>query len=67
MTIGVLKEGNGENRVVLLPEHVANLVKKEFTLLVEKGAAALAAHANDASYQESGAAIKSRTEVLKGC
>jgi NAD(P) transhydrogenase subunit alpha len=52
MTIGVLKEGNGENRVVLLPEHVAKLVKKEFTLLVEKGAG-LAAHANDASYTRS--------------
>jgi len=64
MTIGVLKEGNGENRVVLLPEHVAKLVKKEFTLLVEKEAG-LAAHATDADYQEAGATIKSRNEVLK--
>ena len=36
MTIGVLKEGDSENRVVLLPEHVASLVKKEFQVLVEK-------------------------------
>ena len=28
MTIGVLREGDDENRVVLLPEHVASLVKK---------------------------------------
>jgi len=28
MTIGVLREGEGENRVVLLPEHVVSLAKK---------------------------------------
>ena len=38
MTIGVLKEGGNENRVVLLPEHVASLVKKEFSVQVEQGA-----------------------------
>ena len=64
MTIGVLKEGDGENRVVLLPEHVANLVKKELTVSVEKGAGE-AAFAPDESYTEAGAAVKSRAEVLK--
>jgi len=65
MTIGLLKEGDNENRVVLLPEHVANLVKKEFQVQVEKDAG-LAAFANDASYTEAGATIKSRAEILKG-
>jgi len=65
MTIGVLKEGGNENRVVLLPEHVANLVKKEFQVLVEKGAGT-ESHASDESYTEAGAIIKSRAEILKG-
>ena len=65
MTIGVLKEGDNENRVVLLPEHVASLVKKEFQVQVEKGAG-LSAFAPDESYTEAGASIKSRAEILKG-
>lgn len=64
MTIGVLKEGDGENRVVLLPEHVASLVKKEFTVKVEKGAG-LRAFTTDEAYTESGAMVAERTEILK--
>ena len=64
MTIGVLKEGGNENRVVLLPEHVASLVKKEFSVLVEKDAG-LAAFATDENYTEAGAKVSSRAEVLK--
>ena len=64
MTIGVLKEGDGENRVVLLPEHVAKLVKKEFTVQVEKGAGD-SAFASDDSYAEAGATLRSRGEILK--
>jgi NAD(P) transhydrogenase subunit alpha len=64
MTIGVLKEGDGENRVVLLPEHVASLVKKEFSVQVEKGAG-LSAFASDESYTEAGATIRSRADLLK--
>jgi len=64
MTIGVLKEGSGENRVALLPEHVANLVKKEFTVLVETGAGA-ASHAEDHLYREAGAQIKERGDIIK--
>lgn len=64
MTIGVLKEGDSENRVVLLPEHVAGLVKKEFTVQVEKGAG-FSAFASDESYTEAGAAVRSRAEILK--
>jgi len=64
MTIGVLKEGHGENRVVLLPEHVARLVKKEFTVQVEKEAGK-AAFATDESYKEAGATISNRAQILK--
>jgi len=64
MTIGVLKEGDNENRVVLLPEHVANLVKMEFSVQVEKGAG-LTAFASDEQYAEAGATISSRAEILK--
>jgi NAD(P) transhydrogenase subunit alpha len=64
MTIGVLKEGDGENRVVLLPEHVDSLVKKEFTVQVEKEAGKTA-FASDESYVEAGATIRNRVEILK--
>jgi len=64
MTIGVLKEGDGENRVVLLPEHVAKLVKKDFSVQVEKEAGK-AAFASDESYAEAGATIRKRSEILK--
>ena len=64
MTIGILKEGGNENRVVLLPEHVARLVKKKFPVAVEKDAG-LAAFATDDSYKEAGATLVSRAEVLK--
>jgi NAD(P) transhydrogenase subunit alpha len=64
MVIGVLKEGENENRVVLLPEHVARLVKMEFSVQVEKGAG-LSAFASDESYTEAGATMKGRVEILK--
>lgn len=64
MTIGVLKEGDNENRVVLLPEHVASLMKKDFQVQVEKGAG-LSAFASDEHYTEAGATIRSRAEILK--
>ncbi len=64
MTIGVLKEGDGENRVVLLPEHVAKLVKMEFSVQVEKEAG-MNAFVSDNAYTEAGASILSRAEILK--
>ncbi len=64
MTIGVLKEGKGENRVALLPEHVAYLTKKEFKLLVEKEAGK-GAYAGDEAYTEAGAVIVERAGILK--
>ncbi len=64
MTIGVLKEGGDENRVVLLPEHVARLVKKDLTVKVEKGAGE-SSFESDENYTEAGAAVSSRAEILK--
>jgi NAD(P) transhydrogenase subunit alpha len=64
MTIGVLRESEGENRVVLLPEHVSTLAKKSMTVLVEKDAGSRA-FASDSEYQEAGATLASRADVLK--
>lgn len=65
MTIGILKEPKGENRVVLLPEHVSYLVKKSIDVVVEKDAGKFS-FASDQEYTEAGATILSRAEVLKG-
>jgi NAD(P) transhydrogenase subunit alpha len=65
MIIGVLKEGKDENRVVLLPEHVASLAKKSIEVWVEKDAGK-ASFASDEEYKSAGASIKSRADVLKG-
>ncbi len=65
MTIGVLREGEGENRVVLLPEHVTSLVKKSINVLVEQDAGK-SSYASDQEYKDAGATVESRTEVLKG-
>lgn len=65
MTIGILKETTGENRVALLPESVATLVKMNVTLLVETGAG-LTAFASDKEYEEAGARIETKTNVISG-
>jgi NAD(P) transhydrogenase subunit alpha len=65
MTIGVLKETEGENRVALLPESVATLVKMNVTLLVEAGAG-LTAFASDNDYKEAGAVIETKANVVAG-
>jgi len=64
MTIGVLREGEGENRVVLLPEHVSALTKKSFTVQVEKDAGSRA-FASDTAYKEAGAVLSKRSDVIK--
>jgi len=65
MTIGVLKEVAGENRVALLPESVETLVKMNVTLLVETGAG-VAAYASDKDYEQAGARIDSKANVIAG-
>jgi len=64
MLIGLLKEGDSENRVALLPEIVSNLIKRKVNVCVETGAGD-SALATDAAYQEAGATIASREDVLK--
>jgi len=64
MTIGVLKEPSDETRVSLLPEAVAVLSKKGITVLIENGAGEKA-FADDDSYQQAGAQVKSRIEVIQ--
>jgi NAD(P) transhydrogenase subunit alpha len=64
MIIGVLKEPSPETRVSLLPEHVVLLRKSKVEVCIEKGAGD-AAFANGDKYQEAGAEVLSREEVLK--
>ncbi|MCB9015823.1 MAG: Re/Si-specific NAD(P)(+) transhydrogenase subunit alpha [Lentimicrobiaceae bacterium] len=63
MTIGILKEMPGENRVVMLPESVATLVKMNVTVLVESGAG-ISAFASDKEYEDAGARIETKAKVI---
>jgi len=63
MTIGILKESPGENRVALLPESVATLVKMNVSLVVESGAG-LTAFASDKQYEEAGAKMETKKNVI---
>lgn len=63
MTIGVLREPAHETRVSLLAEVAATLTKRGITLLVEKGAGENA-FCSDADYENAGAAIKTRNEII---
>ena len=63
MTIGILKEPAGENRVSALPEIVAAFIKLNATVIVES-CAGDNAFASDAAYTIVGATIHSRSEVL---
>lgn len=63
MIIGVLKEPSHETRVSLLPEAVATLTKKGIEVWVEFNAGEQS-FADNQSYLEAGAKIKSRDEVV---
>lgn len=64
MTIGIIKEKAPEKRVALLPEAVGELVKAGHKVIVEMGAGE-SAFASDKDYQDAGASIESRANVLK--
>lgn len=64
MIIGVLKEPSFETRVSLLTESVAALIKKGNKLLIETKAGVLSFN-DDKEYENAGAEIKSRNEVLE--
>ena len=64
MIIGLLKESGSEQRVALLPEIVANLIRQKVEVYVEKEAGA-AAFQSDEAYKNVGAGIFSREEVVQ--
>ena len=65
MTIGILKEMEGENRVAMLPESVATLVKMNVAVLVEKNAGAKS-FAFDKDYEQVGAKVDTKANVIAG-
>lgn len=64
MTLGILKEPAGENRVSALPEIVAQFIKLNVQIMVEDGAGATA-FATNADYEKVGARIGSRQDVIQ--
>ncbi|MEY2829532.1 MAG: hypothetical protein RIQ33_1393 [Bacteroidota bacterium] len=64
MTIGILKEQAGENRVAVLPESVATFIKMNAAVVVQTEAGNNAS-TFDKDYETVGAKIVSRDEVLK--
>jgi len=64
MIIGVLKEPEFENRVSLLPETARALMKLKVSFLIEKGAG-IRALVSDSEYDETGATVVNRDEVIK--
>jgi len=65
MQIGIVKESlANEARVAASPSSVAQLIKLNFTLVVESGAGLLASF-SDESYEEAGASIAKAADVWK--
>lgn len=65
MIAGILKETAGENRVILLPEAVAELVRKKVEVWVEPGAGH-GAYSPDELYVQAGAQLKDASGILNG-
>jgi NAD(P) transhydrogenase subunit alpha len=64
MTIGVLKEPGKETRASLLPEHVLLLKKQLVDVMIENNAG-INAFASNNQYENAGASIGSRNDVLQ--
>ena len=64
MTIGILCEPLIDTRVSLLPEHIAFLKKQKINVLIETEAGNKA-YAKDTLYEQEGAEVSSRENVLK--
>jgi NAD(P) transhydrogenase subunit alpha len=64
MVIGVLKEPIPETRISLLPEHIATLKKWNVEVVVENDAGVNALASNE-QYEEAGATVAPRQEVLE--
>lgn len=65
LVIGVLKEPGYDTRVSMVPDIAAAFVKNNITLLVEQGAGARAFY-SDRQYEQAGAKVVSRADVLSG-
>ena len=63
MTIGLLKEPEGERRVALLPEAVVLLTKMNVRVLVEKDAG-ISAFSTDTDYENAGASVLPKAEIF---
>ncbi len=63
MIIGILKESKPENRVSLLADHVAGLIKKGITVQVEKDAGS-SAFCFDSDYEKAGAKISTFQKII---
>ncbi len=63
MIIGILKEPAGENRVAMLPEQLAALVKQGIQVMVEEDAG-VRAFASNESYKNAGANVTDRNNLL---
>lgn len=63
MIAAILKENPGENRVAMLPETVAELIKKKVEVWIEAGAGERA-YAPDISYTQTGAMLANRDQIL---
>jgi len=64
MTVGILREPAFESRVSLLPEHIIQLKKQNISVLVERECG-LKSFVSDDHYQQAGAEITSREQVLE--
>lgn len=65
MTLGILSEGAGEQRVALTPDAVPGLLKSGFQkIMVERGAGSQAFFP-DAAYEQQGATIADRDTLLR--
>eukprot|EP00933_Yihiella_yeosuensis_P029602 TRINITY_DN2321_c0_g1_i1.p1 TRINITY_DN2321_c0_g1~~TRINITY_DN2321_c0_g1_i1.p1 ORF type:complete len:1050 (+),score=272.13 TRINITY_DN2321_c0_g1_i1:141-3290(+) len=62
--VGVVKEPAGEARVALDPAVTKKLIGDGYKVSIEKGAGAAAGY-SDAAYQEAGALMKEKADVLK--
>ncbi len=66
MKIGVIKETKEfERRVALTPDVVKQLLKKEYAVLIEKGAGE-SSYFSDKNYTDAGASVLSQEEVYSG-
>lgn len=65
MTLGILKESDGEQRVAITPDALPGLMKLGFqNILVERGAGSNAFF-DDAAYEKQGAQVADQSAVLK--